>query len=246
MRNVVVYGASSAIAQEAIKHFAKDGDRLVLVARNEEKVRAVADDAAARGAVEVIPIAQDLDELEAAEGLWERVSEALSGHVDIVLVAHGILGEQARAEASYVEAERVLRTNFLSVVALLTPAANHLQEQGNGTIVVLSSVAGDRGRQSNYVYGASKGAKSIFLQGLRNRLFKHGVRVVTVKPGFVSTPMTAHLEQGPLFADPKDVGRGVYKASLGGPDEVYLPAWWRGVMGAVKAIPEPVFKRLSL
>lgn len=234
------------MAQEAIKHFAEDGDRLVLVARKEEKVRAVADDAHARGASLVVPIAQDLDELEAAEGLWQQASEALSGQVDLVLVAHGVLGEQARAEASFAEAERVLRTNFLSVVALLTPAANHLERQGSGTLVVISSVAGDRGRQSNYVYGASKGAKTIFLQGLRNRLFKSGVRVVTVKPGFVSTPMTAHLEQGPLFADPKDIGRGIYKASLGGPDEVYLPAWWRGIMGAVKAIPEPVFKRLSL
>jgi decaprenylphospho-beta-D-erythro-pentofuranosid-2-ulose 2-reductase len=102
------------------------------------------------------------------------------------------------------------------------------------------------GRQSNYIYGASKGAMDIFLQGLRNRLFKSGVRVVTVKPGFVSTPMTAHIEQGPLFAAAKDVGRGIYEASLGGADLVYLPGWWRGIMGVLKALPEPIFKRMSL
>ncbi len=154
--------------------------------------------------------------------------------------------DQKEAEHSYEETEKVLRVNVLSVVALLTPVANAFEARGSGTICVISSVAGDRGRQSNYVYGTAKGALNVFLQGLRNRLFKTGAKVVTIKPGFVSTPMTAHLDQGPLFADPDKIGRGVVDAVDRGANEVYLPGFWRPIMGAIRSIPEAVFKRLSL
>ena len=133
-----------------------------------------------------------------------------------------------------------------SGVALLTLLANRLEVQGNGCLAVISSVAGDRGRPSNYVYGAAKGGISIFLQGLRARLHRAGVAVVTVKPGFVDTPMTAKLPRTPLFASARRVGRTVYRAIERRRDVVYVPWFWRPIMVLVKTIPEAIFKRLRL
>jgi short-subunit dehydrogenase len=124
--------------------------------------------------------------------------------------------------------------------------ANLMEAQGSGTIAVISSVAGDRGRQSNYVYGAAKGMVTRFLQGLRNRLAKRGVQVLTIKPGFVDTPMTAAFKKGALWAQPDAVARGIVAAVDAGKDEVYLPGFWRLIMAIIRHIPEPIFKRLSL
>ncbi len=137
-------------------------------------------------------------------------------------------------------------TNCTSVISLLTILANYFEQQRRGCIAVVSSVAGDRGRKSNYVYGASKGAVSIFLQGLRNRLDKSGVAVVTIKPGIVDTPMTAALKKGLLFANVRGVGQGVYQAMKKRKEVVYLPWYWRPVMFMLRRIPEPVFKKLSM
>ena len=143
-------------------------------------------------------------------------------------------------------ADPVLRTDLLGPVSLLTRAAQRLEAQGSGCIAALSSVAGDRGRGSNLVYGAAKAGLTAFLSGLRNRLSGAGVRVVTVKPGFVDTPMTDHLPKNPLYASPERVARDVVRAIDTGADVVYTPWWWRFVMLAVRLIPERLFKRLSL
>jgi decaprenylphospho-beta-D-erythro-pentofuranosid-2-ulose 2-reductase len=139
-----------------------------------------------------------------------------------------------------------LHTNFLSAVSLITWLANYFEPMGRGSLVVISSVAGDRGRKSNYVYGASKGALSIFLDGVRSRLDRAGVQVLTVKPGFVATPMTAHLAQGPLFARPSQVARGIIRAIERKRDVVYLPVFWGGIMLILRAIPRPIFKKLNV
>jgi short-subunit dehydrogenase len=115
-----------------------------------------------------------------------------------------------------------------------------------GTLAVISSVAGDRGRRSNYVYGASKGALSIFLDGVRSRLDRAGVQVLTIKPGFVATPMTSHLEQGPLFAQPAQVAKGIVKAVERRRDVVYLPAFWAVIMLVIRLVPRPLFKKLNV
>ena len=245
MKKVLVLGATSAIAQATVRRLAARGAALYLVGRHPERLQAVAQDARTRGAVRVESEALDLDELERHEALVERAAQALEG-LDGALLAHGILGDQERAQASYAETEKVLRTNFLSAVSLLTPLANRFETQRAGTLVVISSVAGDRGRQSNYVYGASKGALSIFLQGLRNRLAPAGVAVVTVKPGFVDTPMTAAMKKNPLFASPDSVARGILHAVDTRRDEVYLPDFWRPIMFLIRGIPEGIFKRLTL
>ena len=125
-------------------------------------------------------------------------------------------------------------------------AANYFEKEKKGCIAVISSVAGDRGRQSNYIYGAAKGGVTTFLQGLRNRLSPSGVSVVTIKPGMVDTPMTAHLPKSPLFAKPSDVGKGIYKAMLAGKDIAYLPVYWKLIMFVIKIIPEGIFKKMRL
>ena len=139
-----------------------------------------------------------------------------------------------------------MQTNALSVISLLTLLANHFEQQRHGCIAVISSVAGDRGRQSNYVYGTAKGALSIFLQGLRNRLHKSGVQVLTVKPGFVDTPMTASLPKGPLWATPEKVAEDIDKAIENKRNVLYTPSFWFLIMAIIKSVPESIFKRLSL
>ncbi len=244
-RRVLICGATSAIASAAARCFAASNDRLFLVGRDREKLGAVADDLRVRGATQVETSVADLNDFTRHQALIDECVQRLDG-IDTVLVAHGTLPDQAACQASFEAARVELDTNFLSVLSLLTRVANYLEKRGAGTIAVISSVAGDRGRQSNYVYGTAKGAVSIFLQGLRNRLHGRGVRVVTIKPGFVDTPMTANFPKNLLWADAPSVGRGVYRAVCGGSDVVYLPWFWRPIMLLIRLVPERMFKRLRL
>lgn len=244
-RKVLVLGATSAIAQETAKLLARDGDRLFLVALEADRLEIVAGDLEIRGGQEIGRLAADLNDFASHAAILEEARRTLDG-LDTVLVAYGVLGDQARCQASYADADLVLRTNFLSAVSLLTLVAQLFEAQGSGTIVAITSVAGDRGRQSNYVYGASKAGLEVFLQGLRNRMFPLGVRVVTAKPGMVDTPMTAHMEKGLLFSAPQTIARGIHRAMRGKRDVVYLPWFWRVIMGVIRSIPEPVFKRMRL
>ena len=244
-RRALILGATSGIAQETAKLLAANGDRLFLVARNPERLEVVAADLEVRAQTPVGRLVADLDEVARHEEIVARAAEELGG-LDTILVAHGVLGDQGECERDFSVAHRVLHTNFVSAASLLTIAARLFAEQGRGTIVALSSVAGDRGRQSNYVYGSSKGALSVFLQGLRNRLHSQGVSVITVKPGFVDTPMTAHLDGGVLFASPGSVARGIHRAIVKRRDVVYLPWFWRPIMLVIQWIPESFFKRFKL
>lgn len=245
MTNVMIVGATSAIAQEVGKHFAAAGDRLFLVGRNAEKLTAVAEDMRVRGAQKVETFVLDVNDIERHEDML-RAAETTLGPLDVVLLAHGVLPDQQAAQQDVELALDTFRTNALSVIALLTPIANLFERRGRGTIAVISSVAGDRGRQSNYIYGAAKAAVTAFTSGLRNRLFRSGVQVITIKPGMVDTPMTAHMRKGPLFASPERVGKDIYNAILKGKDVVYTPWYWRLVMWVIVHLPESVFKRLKL
>jgi short-subunit dehydrogenase len=166
--------------------------------------------------------------------------------LDAVLVAYGVLPDQARCERSVAETLAAFDTNGRSVVALLTLLANRFEAQGRGAIVVVSSPAADRGRASNYVYGAAKASVSVFASGLRNRLHAKGVRVVTVSPGFVDTPMTADFPKGPLWATPKAVARDIERAIDSGFGVIYTPWFWRWIMKIIRLIPERIFVRLKL
>ncbi len=245
LRKVAVFGATSAIAHAASRLLAARGAELFLVGRDPRKLDAVAGDLRARGAARVETAVADLDEVERHPALVEAAASSL-GRLDAVLVAQGVLGDAAECEASPAAAEAVLRSNFVGPALLAQAAANRLAAQGSGVLVGISSVAGDRGRGSNYAYGAAKGGFSLFLQGLRNRVHGRGVAVVTVKPGFVDTPMTAHLAKNRLFATPGAVARVIVRAAERRRDVVYAPGFWRLVMLAVRAIPERLFKRMKL
>ncbi len=244
MKKVLIFGATSAIAQETAKLFAHDGAELFLAARNEDKLKAVARDLEVRGARKVDFIVCDANDTEKHPEILKSARESLAG-LDTVLIAHGTLPDQEACQKDFNLARDEIGTNFLSVVSLLAPIANFFEEQEHGVIAVISSVAGDRGRKSNYVYGAAKGGLSIFLQGLRNRLSNKGVTVTTIKPGFVDSPMTAHLKKGLLFAKTKVVAYGIYRAILKKRDVVYLPCFWRIIMLIIKLVPEKFFKKLN-
>ena len=242
---VLILGATSAIASATARLLARDGASFFLVARDKYKLEAVSLDLLTRGAKSVRGYVADLDTTELHPQMLALAAESL-GQIDLALLAHGVLGEQADAERSYPVAEAVLHTNFLAPVSMITWLANYFEAQGTGCLAVISSVAGDRGRKSNYVYGASKGALSIFLDGVRNRVDRLGVHVLTIKPGFVATPMTQHLPRGPLFAQPIDIGRGILKAVASRSDVVYLPGFWAIIMFLVRAVPGRIFKNMNM
>jgi short-subunit dehydrogenase len=245
MRKVLIIGATSAIAEATARILAARGDSLYLVARNQARLSAVAADLTVRGSPRVGSEVLDANDVAGHEAMLARAESQLGGY-DTVLIAHGTLSDQKACEASVDLTLREINTNGLSVVALLTRVANRLSQQRAGTIAVISSVAGDRGRGSNYVYGSAKALVTAFLSGLRQRLAKTGVNVITIKPGFVDTPMTAAFPKGPLWARPEAVAQGIVKAMDRHSNTVYLPGFWWAIMFIIRSIPERVFLRLSL
>ena len=245
MRKILILGATSAIAQATARLFAADGAAFCLVGRGEARLEIVAQDLTTRGAGQALCLTADLGQVEGHRELIQRAEAALGG-LDLALIAYGTLGDQQAGQADFAVAHRELHTNFISVASLLTHLANLMEPRGQGTIAVISSVAGDRGRQSNYIYGAAKGGLSVFLQGLRNRLAPAGVAVLTVKPGFVDTPMTTAFAKGPLWVGPEVVAAGIHQGVVKGREVVYTPWFWRYVMWIIRAIPERFFKRLKL
>lgn len=245
MKKILIIGATSAIAQAVAQRYAAKGATLYLLARNEEKLEAFAKDLKVRGATQVQYALFDADDTSGHETVLNQAIAALDGF-DICLVAYGTLSDHKACEASAALMQQAMHTNAVSVMSLLTHLGNYCAAQQSGTLAVISSVAGDRGRQSNYVYGAAKGALSIFLQGLRNRLFHSGVHVLTIKPGFVDTPMTAHLPKSAMWASPDQVAKGIEKAIAGKRNTAYIPGWWLIIMLIIRSIPEAVFKRLKM
>jgi decaprenylphospho-beta-D-erythro-pentofuranosid-2-ulose 2-reductase len=217
----------------------------MLVARNPRKLSVVAQDLLTRGAPAVETWILDLDDTRAHPELLAATVERLGG-IDMALIAHGVLGDQPAAEKDFEIAAAILHTNFLSTVSLITWLTNYFQARRSGVLAVISSVAGDRGRKSNYVYGTSKGALNIFLDGVRNRVDRDGVQVLTIKPGFVATPMTAHLPQNALFASPDQIAGGIVRAVERRKDVVYVPWFWAGIMLLIRLIPGRFFKKLNL
>lgn len=245
MLNIVIIGATSAIAHATAKNFAADGAHFFLVARSQEKLDIVCTDLKARGASAIDTYIMDANNLDQHQAMWDAAQEKL-GQVDSLFIAHGILGDEEKAQTDVETMQYVLDTNFTSVAALLTTTAPYFEKQKRGNITVISSVAGDRGRPSNYVYGTAMAAKTAFLQGFRGRMAKSRVDVVTVKPGRVKSPMTAHLPSSPLLAEPDAVGKDIYNAMKKGKNTIYTPNYWAVIMGIIRLIPDAIFKRLSM
>lgn len=243
-RTVLIIGATSGIARAVGRELAQRNSRLFLVARDEAALEAEAADLGLHGATIAGTAVADLDHTNGHPGLVETAFAAL-GTVDLVLVAHGVLGEQEACEREPDRALSVLQTNLSATAVLLLHLANRLEAQGSGTLAVLSSVAGERGRRSNFVYGASKAGLSALLSGLRARLAPAGVRVVTVKPGPVDTPMLAGRPGGPLTARPGPVARSLLRGLERGGHTLFVPGYWRWIMLVIRLLPERVFMRLK-
>jgi len=244
-RKILVLGATSGIAEAVCRIWASQGAQLFLVARNAEKLAAVAADLKTRGAAYVGTAVADLDDTAKHSELLSHAINSLTG-MDIALLAHGILGEQPRAEQDFHHAAQILHTNFVAPVSLLTWLSNYCVQRRSGVLAVISSVAGDRGRKSNYLYGSSKAGLSAFLAGLRNRIDREGVTVMTIKPGPVKTAMTAGMKGSEKFADVNKVAQSIVAAIDKRVDTLYVPLQWAPIMWVVRSIPERFFKKLNL
>jgi decaprenylphospho-beta-D-erythro-pentofuranosid-2-ulose 2-reductase len=244
-RRVLILGATSGIARETSRCFAAERARLFLVARDHVKLKAVADDLKIRGAESVETYHADLTDDSAHPEIIARAVAAWDG-LDAALIAHGTLPDQVAAENDPSVLRSAMEINYFSAVSLLMQIAKVFEERRSGVLAIIGSVAGDRGRRSNYVYGSAKAALATFVAGLRLRLAPAGVQVVLIKPGWVSTPMTAHLRQNFLFVDAERAGRGVYNAMISPRAVVYVPWYWKWIMRIVRSAPEPIFAKLNL
>jgi hypothetical protein len=243
VKRILIVGATSAIAEATAREFAARGDSLFLAARNLAALQAIAEDLRLRGAAAVGTADFNAQQMQGFASLIEAAAAHLGG-LDQALIAHGSLSDQGACEASTQLLRDEFTTNALSVMALSLLLARHFGAQGHGLIAAISSVAGERGRQSNYVYGAAKATVSTFLSGLRQQLHARGIRVVTIKPGFVSTPMTAAFKKGVLWASPARVARDIVRAMDRGTPVIYTPWFWRPIMVLVRAVPEAIFRRM--
>lgn len=243
IKTVLVVGAGSGIGRATAFEYAAAGWNVMLSARTEETARRTADDIAARSGRQVATTTINVLDLHSLPG----VVTALPVLPDTVICVVGDLGQQSVAEKDIVYAAQVLRANFEGPALLLGLFAEAFLQRNSGVIVGVSSVAGDRGRGSNYIYGSAKAGMTAFLSGLRSRLSRTPVRVVTIKPGFVRTRMTAGLSlPGPLTADPGEVARAIFRrAETTRREVVYVRPVWRFIMLAIRLLPERVFKRLT-
>src|SRR6202047_3988070 len=244
-RKILVLGATSGIAEATCRIWGSQGASLFLVARNAEKLAAVAADLRTRGASYVDTAVADLDDTDAHSELLAHAVNSLTG-MDIAYLAHGILGDQAEAEQDFNAAAQILYTNLMAPVSLLTWLANFCVQRHSGTLAVISSVAGDRGRKSNYLYGSSKAGLSAFLAGLRQRVDREGVTVLTIKPGPIRTAMTAAMPKSEKFADVDSVAESIVSAINKRRDVLYVPFQWQPIMFIICNIPERIFKKLNL
>jgi decaprenylphospho-beta-D-erythro-pentofuranosid-2-ulose 2-reductase len=244
-RKILVLGATSGIAEATCRIWATQGASLFLVARNPQKLAAVAADLRTRGATYVGTAVADLDDTDNHPELLAHAVNSLTG-MDIAYLAHGILGDQAEAERDFNTAAQIIYTNYMAPVSLLTWLANFCVQRHAGTLAVISSVAGDRGRKSNYLYGSSKAGLSAFLAGLRNRVDREGVTVLTIKPGPTRTAMTAAMPNSEKFADVDSVAESIVSAIDKCKDVLYVPFQWQPIMFVIRNIPERIFKKLNL
>ncbi len=243
--SVLVLGATSPIARQLACRFAEAGHPIYVAARSGDEADRIAADLRVRYEVHAESGAFDATDFDAHPAFVGGV-EAAVGPIEVAVVAFGEMGDQQTSEGDFGAARRVIEVNFTGAASICEAVAHHLEARGRGSIIGISSVAGDRGRQSNYFYGSAKGAFTLFLQGLRNRLHPRGVHVMTVKLGFVDTRMTFGMKTGIPIASPEKVSRALYEAWRRREDSLYYPRFWRGIMAVIDAIPESAFKKLSL
>jgi short-subunit dehydrogenase len=246
-KRIVIIGATSAIAEQCARLWAAEGPaEMILVGRDRQKTEAVACDLRVRAPDTMVTnIAADFHDPESIQALADGASKA--GPVDIVLIAHGSLPDQPQCQNHLRACREALDINGISPVLFAEAFAGHMQKANSGTLAIIGSVAGDRGRKSNYVYGAAKGLVTRYAQGLQHRLAKTGVKVVLVKPGPTDTPMTAHLKQkGGQLASAESVAKCIVRGIALGRSAVYAPAKWALIMMVIRHIPNLIFNKMSI
>ena len=246
MKKILIIGATSAIAEATDHIWAQRGDELFLVARNQERLNVLTQDLSVRGSLGVSSYCMDANNFEEHLPMLDKAFGMLD-KIDIVLIAHGTLSNQKECEQSVELTMQEIKTNALSAIALLTHLANRFEKQGAGTIAVISSVAGDRGRKSNYVYGAAKGLVTRYAQGLQHRFAGTGVKVVIIKPGPTDTPMTAHLKgKGAKLASVESVAKQIVEGVESGKPVIYAPGKWWLIMMVIRHLPALVFNKMNI
>jgi len=245
--SVLVLGGGSEIAVATVRALVAGRTRtVILAARRPEELEATAGELRSAGASTVETVRFDAgDDAEAHTQLVDDVFDR-HGDIDLVLVAAGVLGEQSRDERDGAAARAVVETNFLGLVSAIVPCAERMRAQGHGTLCVLSTVAGERPRRSNFVYGSSKAGLDAFAQGLGDSLVGSGVNVVVVRPGFVHTRMTEGLDPAPLATTPEKVAEATLEGIAKGAHTVWAPPALRYVMTALRHVPRPLFRKLPL
>lgn len=243
MPSILILGATSDIAQAIVASFASHKFDIILAGRNLQEQERIKNDLIIRYAVQVTNVAFDASNTDSHQSFIQQFAQL----PEVTACVFGYLGDQTVAQTSWSETNNIIQVNYTGAVSILSHIANNYEQKGKGTIIGISSVAGERGRQSNYIYGSAKAGFTTFLDGLRNRLFKANVHVVTVKPGFVNTRMTAGLPlPKPLTAQPAQVGEAVYKAYLQKTNTLYVLWMWKWIMLIITLIPENIFKKLKL
>ncbi|RSU86926.1 SDR family NAD(P)-dependent oxidoreductase [Sphingomonas koreensis] len=244
-KRILVLGATSEIAEETARLYAAEGARFVLAGRDPVRLADIAADLRVRGAslAEVDAVDLAAADVETCTQRWIGIL----GGLDLVLLAYGVLGDQRTDEADLSAAAAMIDTNFRSASLWCLATARHLEAAGSGTLAVIGSVAGDRGRQSNYLYGATKAGLAALVEGIAHRLAPTGARAVLIKPGFVDTAMTAHIQpKGAFWSSPAKIAARIRKAVEGKGTVVYAPGYWRLIMTIVRSVPTPIFHRTKL
>ncbi len=243
MSYILIIGAKSDIAKATARKYAKEGYSLYLAARKSTELEGFAKDIKIRTQRDVKCVELDILDYASHEAFYDALKVKPLGVFSVV----GYLGEQEKAQSDFQETKKIIDTNYTGVVSLLNIIANDFGRRKSGFIVGISSVAGDRGRKSNYLYGSAKAALTAYLSGLRNRLYNANVHVLTVKPGFVATKMTEGMDlSAKLTAQPEEVAEDIYKAQQKGRNVLYTKWMWRWVMLIIKSIPEFLFKKRSI
>ncbi len=244
---VVILGATSALARAIALEAGRDGFAVALAGRDAEECETLAADVRVRTGAPCAAVRFDALEFDRHDALLAACEDALGKPPDGAVVCFGYMTDQAETEKDFAAARRTIDVNYTAAASVLMRFAAALERRGAGFLGVVTSVAGDRGRMSNYTYGSAKAGLIAFAQGLRNRLHHAGVTVTTLKPGFMDTKMTyGLLKPGPLLASPEAAGRACWRAVRRGKSVAYVPWFWRGVMTLIRLLPECVFKRMKM
>jgi len=242
---IIIIGATSAIARSTARLYAEQNSQIFLVGRDEGRLRELKADLELRGANSIENLTLDITNCNEHANVINKSIQFL-GHIDIAIICHGSLPDQKKCESNFREIEKAININGLTTISFCTEISKQLELQKAGTLAVITSVAGDRGRQPNFIYGAAKSMVSTYLQGLRGKLLPFDVHVIDIKPGLVDSPMTAKFEKGALWSTPELVAIDIVSGIKKKRHTIYTPSYWRFIMAAVCSIPEVIFKKIKI